>query len=465
MRLFGVELWKPRSVRGQLVEKQTGIMLPARAGSWFGIFTEAFSGAWQRNVVLDNTQTLLAFSAVFACISLIAGDIAKLRIKLLRRVGGFWTEDFSGAFSPVLRKPNRYQTRLQFIHSWMTSKLIWGNTYVLKERDERGVVVEMHVLNPQLVLPLVAPDGDVLYQLSSDALAGIVTGAPNVPASEIVHDRGICLFHPLVGIPPLYAAAASGTEGARIQTNSSKFFENMSRPSGHLTAPGQIDDATADRMKRDFEAKFSGQGVGSLLVTGDGIKYEAFTIPAQQAQLIEQLKFTGEDVARAFLVPLYKIGLGPMPSLSNIGALNQEYYQQVLQLNIEAIEALLDDGLKLPVDIGVEFDLEALLRMDPKTRAETAEIAMRAGVLKPDEARASEGRAPVPGGDTPYMQQQNFSLAALAKRDAQEDPFGTAKPPPAPPPDEDEDEEDDETLALTSLIAKFATARPPRVQA
>jgi hypothetical protein len=38
----------------------------------------------------------------------------------------------------------------------------------------------------------------------------------------------------------------------------------------------------------------------------------------------------------------------------------------------------------------------------------------------------------VQGGDTPYLQQQNYSLAALDKRDTSEDPFGK-KPPAAAP--------------------------------
>jgi hypothetical protein len=40
----------------------------------------------------------------------------------------------------------------------------------------------------------------------------------------------------------------------------------------------------------------------------------------------------------------------------------------------------------------------------------------------------------VEGGDSAYLQQQNFSLEALAKRDAQPDPFGTSPKPPAPEP-------------------------------
>lgn len=37
--------------------------------------------------------------------------------------------------------------------------------------------------------------------------------------------------------------------------------------------------------------------------------------------------------------------------------------------------------------------------------------------MAPNEARATVGLPPVVGGDTPYLQQQNFGLFALARRD------------------------------------------------
>ena len=55
------------------------------------------------------------------------------------------------AYSPVLRKPNRYQTTVKFVEQWITSKLTAGNTYVLKQRDERGVVAALYVLDPAKV--------------------------------------------------------------------------------------------------------------------------------------------------------------------------------------------------------------------------------------------------------------------------------------------------------------------------
>jgi hypothetical protein len=50
---------------------------------------------------------------------------------------------------------------------------------------------------------------------------------------------------------------------------------------------------------------------------------------------------------------------------------------------------------------------------------------------------------PVAGGDTPYLQQQNFSLAALDRRDKAETPTSLT-PAALPPPDEEDDEEEEE---------------------
>ena len=67
--------------------------------------------------------------------------------------------------------------------------------------------------------------------------------------------------------------------------------------------------------------------------------------------------------------------------------------------------------------------------------------------MAPNEARFKENLVPVTGGESPMAQQQNFSLAALAKRDARPDPFATEKPAPAalpaPEPDDEDADEDD----------------------
>src|SRR5499427_2057743 len=112
-------------------EKQKAALmsLPYSSGylSSYPIAYESFTGAWQRDIAVRN-DLAASFHADFACKTLIARDVAKLRVKLVEKdKNDIWSETTSAAFSPVLRRPNDYQTRNQFWESWVLSKLSRGN--------------------------------------------------------------------------------------------------------------------------------------------------------------------------------------------------------------------------------------------------------------------------------------------------------------------------------------------------
>jgi HK97 family phage portal protein len=430
-------------------------------GGWVGWIRESFSGAWQRNAEELSPDECGANFAEWACRTLIASDISKLRVRLVQQKGDVWQETQSPAFSPVLRKPNGFQNRIQFFESWVLSKLQRGNTYALKARDGRGIVTALYVLNPDRVQPLVSEDGQVFYQLSKDNLAGLEEAQVIVPAREIIHDRFNCLYHPLVGIAPVYASALASTLGTNIQRTAARSARNGVRIGGILVAPGKINPEDANRLKETWETKYSGpEGAGRIAVLGDGIKFEKLTMTAEEAQLIEQLKYTAEIVCAAYHVPPYKIG-GTMPTYANIQSLNVEYYSQCLQKHIEDIELCLDEGLGIgegvPVNgvtYGTEFDVDNLLRMDSATQITMLKDGVSAAIYAPNEARAKVGLAPKTGGDSPMIQQQNFSLAALAERDAN-DPFSKpAAPPPADPAANDNAEAAQQAAKMIAAIAK-----------
>jgi HK97 family phage portal protein len=430
MRLFGFEI-----VRASTTKKDFGMLstLGGRGG-WFPVVSEPFTGAWQRNIEFRG-ESILAYHAVYACIDRIASDIAKCRIRLVQQdSNGIWNETTSPAFTPVLRKPNSYQTRIQFFESWVVSKLVNGNAYILKVRDNRNIVIGLSVLDPRSCCPYVAPNGDVYYRLGSDNLSDLALES-TVPATEIIHDMTTIRHHPLCGVPPLYAASLPATQGLRIQTNSAAFFANRAMPSGILTAPGEIDEANALRLKEYWSTQFQAGGQGKVAVLGDGLKFEPMTFTAVDSQLIEQLGLSAKMVCSAFGVPAHMVGAADPPSYNNIESLNQQYYSQTLQKYFESIELLLDEGLGLTevpgVTYGTEFDLDDLLRMDSATLIEAEGKAVGAAIKTPNESRARLNLPPVDGGDAPYMQQQNYSLEALAKRD-ETNPL--AAPPPQPQP-------------------------------
>lgn len=429
MKIFGFEF-------GRKKNQPAGLYPPSSNAGWLPVIREPFAGAWQRNIT-ERPENLLTHYAVFACVSLIAGDISKLRIKLTeRKDDGIWQEVENPAFSPVLRKPNQFQIRIKFIESWVISKLTNGNAYVLKERDKRGVVQRLYVLDPNRTRPLVAPDGAVYYELSADHLVGLNGSKTVVPASEIIHDVMTPLFHPLCGVTPLTACYLPALQGLRIQRTSANLFENGAMPGGIITAPGPINPEDKREIQRFWETEYTGDNAGKVAVLGNGMKFDgAITTKAIDAQLIEQLKLSAENICSAYHVPAFMVGVAAPPAYNNIEALNLGYYTQTLQNPIETIEALLDDGLDLPLKYATEFDLDQLLRMDTVSLIKASADAIGGGGMSPNEARARFlNLGPVPGGASPYLQQQNFSLAALEKRDAKPDPFEGAPKPPAPAP-------------------------------
>lgn len=450
MRLLGWELTRTRTARETPVmssadaEKSypySGTSVVGDRG-WWPLIKEPFTGAWQRGMS-QRPDALATYHAIYACVTLITQDVSKLRCRLVEQsAAGIWSEVLSqNPFSPVLRRPNHYQNRIKFFEQWVISKLLHGNCYALKERDGRGIVTQLYILDPCRTRALVADDGSVYYSIGADNLTGI-KDAITVPASEIIHDVMIPLFHPLCGVSPITACGLAATQGLSIQRNSAAFFANGSNPGGILTAPGRINDDTAKRIKEHWEENYTGLNSGRTAVLGDGLKYERLSVNAVDAQLIEQLKWSTETVCSCFHVPMHKIGIGQLPNYNNIEALDQQYYSQCIQAFLENIELCLDEGLGLANvpghTYGTEFDLDDLLRMDTLGKVEAAAKAVGAAIMKPDEARRKFDLPPTEGGDACYLQEQNYSLAALAKRDALADPFGKVAPPApavaAPPP-------------------------------
>ena len=100
--------------------------------------------------------------------------------------------------------------------------------------------------------------------------------------------------------------------------------------------------------------------------------------------------------------------------------------------------------------------------MDTMTSAAAAENAIVGG-LSPDEVRFKYfDKGPTSGGASPMMQEQNYSLAALAKRDAG-DPFAVTAPEritaPAPTPLDDGQPVPGALPAVATPAAKFARPR------
>ncbi|HFX0821060.1 phage portal protein [Pseudomonas aeruginosa] len=445
MKLFGYEFKR--------AEKAIASSVPVNRGLW-QIISEPFAGAWQRNKE-ERRETLLQYPTLYACISRIATDIGKLPFSLqAKNSNGIWSATESSAFSPVLREPNHYQTPQQFREYWMLSKLMQGNTYVMKERDSRGVVTGLYILDPCQVIPQVSTSGEVFYQLYTDDLnlLPFEDGLLSVPASEIIHDRCICPFHPLIGLPPIAAAYWPALKNMRILRSSSEFFANNAQPSGILSAPGAISDGTADRLRAYWNENFTGANAGKVAVVGDGLQFVSLASKSVDSQMVEQLRYSDEQICQPFGIPPFKVGLGTIPSGLGVDAINQLYYDDALQAHIQAMETLITIGLNA-TPYKVDMDESVLMRMDAGKKADYHKTLIDGNIETINNARLSFNLPPLVGGDTVYMQQQDFPLDQV-----RQNVLTSTAPAPKEELEPTDEEVEDQARALAAFFQKEMTS-------
>lgn len=406
MEVFGYDFTLRRKASGPLRPAASG------SGGWFPVVREPYTGAWQLNDPI-TAQSALSNPSVFGCVSAISADIGKIAPPLLLEQDeqGFWAETTNSAYTPVLRTPNRYQTAQQFHEQIVISLLLHGNAYLLKNRDARGVVDQLVVLDPARVKVLVAPDGSVYYELQPNDLAGIAPAdTPMIaPAREISHIRINCFFHQLMGVSPLYAVAGAVAQAQAIESSSTGFFASGGRSPFALIAPTKLDPLSAERVKEQA-IKFKSSGT---MVLENGMQLVPMPTSAADTQLIAQLGWTEETIAKCFRYPISLLNSAKQPPYANAEA-SQLQYKACLDPYLVSIQHGWKTAIELPLYIKVEFDDTLLSWMDTATRTKAAQTSIISG-MSPNEVRATYyDLGPVPGGELPYLQQQNRPVSTLA---------------------------------------------------
>jgi HK97 family phage portal protein len=397
---------------------------------------DIFPGAFQSGGDAPTEKQVregLQVALVYACIRALITDLAKLPV-IIRRLSeaGVWLVDKHQTLGRIARRPNNFQTWFQFMCSWLASRFIAGNAYVVKLY--RGNVVEqLVVLDPTTVTPLIASDtGAIFYRVSGgDALAGLVNQDNYIIAAEdIIHDRYLPLGHPLIGTSPLERALTAARVREGVLSNSADLYENRGVPPGIMYHPEGADEET---LKKAADIWRTQTAEGKIPFVDKALKFEVLAAKYVDNQAAEIAKLSAEEICSAFGVPMWRVGAGTRPT-ENPEAVTTAYLVESLQWQIEDLEEQLDYGLQLPTDVYMCFDVGALLRMDRKTRAEVHKLELGAGKLSPNEARAEDDLPPVKGGESPMVQQQNYSLEALSKRPPPAAPSSPGTAPGASPP-------------------------------
>lgn len=214
-------------------------------------------------------------------------------------------------------------------------------------------------------------------------------------------------FDGITGLSPLTAYRESVNLGLTSQAFAKTYLENGAKASGAITHPQKLRDQAYKRLKRTFDETYAGSdNAGKTLILEEGMQYKQFTYPSLlDAQYIDAMKFTVEDIARIFRVPPHMVGALERATNNNIEQQAIDFVVHTLRPWVKRWEAELNRKLLLNSDkrqYFVRFNINALMRGDSAARAEFYNKLYMIGVLNANEIRALENMNAYEGGNEYY---------------------------------------------------------------
>lgn len=359
----------------------------------------------------------IRLAAVFACVRIIAEDIAKLPFALMRPRRGEPGRDAvlnHWLYTLIARRPNAWQNPFEFREFMQACISLRGEAFARIIATARGVVTDLiPIHNDRVKIEMIANDNWRYRVRNRDGTEAVLV------RGEMFHPKSLSLDG-IRGVSPIQAASETVALALAAQRYGTRFFDNDAKPGGWIEYPGQFPDKEArDNFRVGWQEQQTGEHRGKVAVLEFGMKFHEVGITNEDSQFLETRQMQVGEIARLFRMPPHKIGDLSRATNNNIEHQGIEYVTDCLAPNASRLEAAIawnflpDEGPDAELD--VEFSMRALMRGDTKARSLYASSGINSGWLTRNEARDDDGRNPIDGLDEPL---QPLNMATSDQADA-----------------------------------------------
>jgi HK97 family phage portal protein len=330
-----------------------------------------------------SEDTARRHSAVWACLRLRADLISTMPLDVFRRVSGVQIEADK---PPVLVTPGGGRVRMtEWLYSTQQDLDRCGNTVgIITKADARGYPAQID-LQPVADVQVVVRKGD---------LAGYRIGGQWFPPEKIWHERQYTASGLHVGLSPVAYAAWTIGQYLSVQQFATTWFTGGAVPRARLKNVAKtLSPKESTVVKESWKASIA---AGEPFVHGSDWEYSLISAEQASADWIEAQKASVTDVARFFGCPSDLIDAAVTTGNITYANITQRNLQ-LLVMNVGPAVIRREDALStlLPAPRYVKLNTDALLRMDPASRAEMIKTQIDSRVLAPSEARELDNRQPL----------------------------------------------------------------------
>lgn len=392
-------------------------------------------GATTESGVRISEESALKYLTVMACVSLIAGDVAKLPLNLYRKRsdGGKDTVTDHVLYDLLHNAPNPETTSFNWRETLQSHALLWGNLYAFIERDKTNKIKALWQLPDPGAIKVERTKQGLIYKYKN-ADGDEVTRTRN----EIFHIPGYG-FNGLIGLSNIQVARETIGLGLAAEKFGSSYFGKGTHPAGIYEMDGMLGDNKAEFLQNLREGVAGLGNAHSIMVAEGGAKYKPLTVPLNDAQFLETRQFQKTEICGMYHVPPHKVAIhGDNSNYNNLEQENASYVDSCLMAWLKRWETNISLQLLTEAErrqgLFFEFVVQGLLRGDSQARSEYYNKMFQIGGMSANDIRSKENLNPVSGGD------QNFVMMNMVPLDQAGELF--TMPNNEPEPEKEENSKD-----------------------
>ena len=369
------------------------------------------SGGETRSGASVTADTAMRVAAVYRCVTLIAGAVGNMPLRLKRRLNDRETESANGEAEADLfrRQPNRWMTPSAFKSTMTAHVLMRGNAYALKVFNARGQIVSLLPIHPDRMKAKQEPDLSIEYTYTRPNGSKI-----RLQQSEVMHLIGLTLDG-VSGVSAItYAREAIGLS-MQTEAHGANVFRNGTQIGAVLTSKGQLGKEGAENLRASLEQYRGAENSGKALILEEDMDFKPLGMTAEDAQYIETRKFTRSEIAMFFGVPPHMLGDTEKSTSWGSGIEQQSlgFVAYTLETWLTTWEETCNRDLLRAVDLFWRFNRAALVRGDLQGRYQAYNIGRNGGWLSVNDIRELEDMNPIAGGDV-YLEPLNMQPAGAS---------------------------------------------------
>jgi len=374
---------------------------PDYDASWNGLNYHSRGSAGVR----VTAERALGFHPVLRGIDLLSSTVGKLPLHRLRKVEGGTEQDTTHpTYFKLLNRPSAEMSALTWKKTMEAHRIMEGNGYTFCRRDNSAAIIEFVLLDPTQTHP-VRFNGQLFYVTYK------ADGSPQfMSRTDVIHIKALSR-NGLVGLPLWQVGNDSIGAGIATIEYGGRYFRNNAIPAIVIEVPEAMKDpAKVEALAKGWNKIH--QGVENAHKTGvltNGAKANVLTATSNDAQLIEQKKFSIIEAANILGLPPHKLGDGSRTAYNSLEQENQSFLDDCLDWRLvdweqELWDKVLTEKEKENDSHEILFDRKQLLRADITAKGQYLSLAVGGPWMTVDEARRSEGMNDRPGeeGDVLY---------------------------------------------------------------